>query len=1623
MSSHTFKLAASLALALSWLGISPGDATAQIISDSEPAPRCARTLTADVVALDQPFFWNRLGAMEPQGMIYALRRDVVSSSGSFGLQPGNVQLRSNKRPRPLVLRMNVGDCLRIEFENLLNPVRGNGSRKKQPNTRTASVHAVGLQLVSSMLDDGSYVGTNSNALVAPGQAAVYTYYGQKEGSHLIYSSGALVGGEGEGGSISSGLFGSINVEPRGSVWYRSQVTEQELSWAHGFSSQVGGHPVINYNATYPGSSPYSGVPILKMLNASNEIVHSDLTAIIAGPNNGRFSDGTYPDVEVYRDRNEPFREFTIIFHDEIGAVQAFPIFEDQQMEHTLHSVRDAFAINYGTGGIGAEILANRLGVGPMYDCVTCKYEEFFLSAWTVGDPAMVVDVPANATDSSGTLITGPKATVAHYPDDPSNVYHSYLNDHVKFRNLLAGSDDHHIFHLHAHQWLHTPNSDNSTYLDSQAIGQGASYTYEIAYDGSGNRNKTPGDSIFHCHFYPHFAQGMWAMWRVHDVFEGGTPLDEKGRPKKGSRAYPDAEILAGTPIPGLVPLPSKPMAPLPAAQVSINNGQVQVTGVGNPGFPFYIPAVAGQRPPGPPLDKIHDGGLPRHVVTAGTTTEVHTRLDFSKDIHKATALEIPEAGTVLENAAMTAHEQRQHATCLPDGTCDSIFNPIRFLYNGAARQPGAPLADPCIDDDGNPIGKPRTYKAANIQMDVIFNKEGWHFSQQRLLSLWDDVPDFLFGNRPPEPFFIRANTNDCVEYWHSNLVPAYYEQDDFEVRTPTDILGQHIHLVKFDVLASDGGANGWNYEDGTLSPEEVRHMITAINADGGIIASGGTQRKTLVAETHPVLGAGPGGDWIGAQTTVQRWFVDDVLNLQGTDRTLRTVFTHDHFGPSTHQQVGLYAGLVVEKEGSVWRHPESGAIFGTRDDGGPTGWRADIIETNPNCLGGELPPIYNSELDACVRSSYREFLLEYSDFQSAYWDGKPVNPPECPNHLTAPCPEAVSAADPGTMVLNYRNEPLALRVWDPTSNSQASGQAGDMSFAYSSQVNRALSSLNTQPPFYAPLTEGVRPRDPYTPLLPVYEDDPVQIRVLVGGFEEEHNFNIHGTKWLFEPSDPNSGFRSSQMMGISEHHEFVVPRLPSNFANKKAADYLYKPGASVDGQWNGLWGILRVYADALDADGLDELPTNRLDVQPEAESVQQFSNGICPNSAPRRTYDIVAVSAVSALPGGTLVYNSRSGYRGPLHDPTAILYVRQSDLDFQDRLLPSAPIEPLILRANAGDCLEVTLRNAVTTPVYDLPGDSKLPKLVKNFNADHVQPSENVGLHTQLLYHDITRSDGLNVGINPVQSVSPGQISTYQWYAGDVVFDTNTLSWNAIPMEFGAVPLSSSDPIKHTNKGLVGALIVEPQGSTWTLDPGTYASATVNPLGAKSFREFVLVYQDDINLRFKDGEMVPNLHVANNAAESGQNAFNYRTEPAWFRLGYPPQQDPQTTIDRTDLDVIWANSTVGGDPETPLFSAKAGSNVRFRVVHPGGHGQNHTFSLHGHTWQELPWVANSTRMGDNPLSEEMGFRDGLGPTGHWNFVLENGAGGLFGVPGDYMYRDLVPWYFASGLWGILRVEN
>jgi hypothetical protein len=1773
-------------------------------ADAKPAPagppppaQCQRTIKADVVAIPQPIMLNRLGAAIPDGLVFALKSDTVGGAGA--------QLRPDKRPRPLVLRANVGDCLMITFTNSIpsNKFTNTALAPAGTGTTEVSLHVQGVEWVTGSGDDGTFVGKNSSSLASaaaapspmPPQTQTYTLYAKEEGTFLMYTTGDM---SSEGIQLARGLFGALNVQPKGAEWYRSQVTADDLLLATynanrpdqvppgslncttptnctfklngktvkvlktpgGYLNTPDNHPLIDYNAVYPskrvdGSAVPAGVvgtPILKMLDAKLNIVHGDLTAIITGPHAGRFpganGDPNEPDPPcdaegtpapgldplfcrnpASPDRKQPYREITVIYHGGLGPLssQAFPVFNPDSPQNpnplfqTVVAGQDAFAINYGTGGIGAEIYANRIGVGPEGDCVDCKYEEFFLSSWSVGDPAMLVDVPANSNLQSPcnttasfnqppcggqrssqtppyTMQPTAKASVAFFPDDPSNVYHSYINDHVKFRILHGGRDVSHVHHQHAHQWLQSPNSDESSYLDSQMISPGASYTLEMVYNGSGNRNKVVGDSIFHCHFYPHFAAGMWALWRTHDTFESGTYVYPQGSAKAGqvvpgSRALPDGEIGAGTPTPAVVPLPTLPMAPLPGyaqiqhdvkvdgAQVGVG-GQVVVGGtcqrnringldviggcadgqtlngtvissqfdgtsmtgqfqpaagskIINPGFPYFIPGIAGARAPHPPLDfapdgqgGFLDGGLPRHVVTGGSiAVEKHTKTDWSKDLATMSAVQLPEEGTAVEKAAMAFFGQRCYPTFFPDGTpgsCPSsqssppqstmLKPPTGFILNGLPLGPqhGAPFADPAVDDNGKAVGTKRIYKGAAIQLNVVFNKKGWHFPQQRMLTLWEDVaPTFAYkfgspGGRQPEPLFFRGNSGDVIEYWHTNLVPNYYQLDDFQVRTPTDILGQHIHLVKFDVTASDGAANGFNYEDGTFSPEEVQDIHKALTAPGGSWTPCPGCTATLRPPQPPPaeICSGPqpppqcASDWLGAQTTIQRWYLDPQVDDSGVDRTIRTVFTHDHFGPSTHQQAGLYAGLLVEPKGSTWTSNDGTQTFGSRPDGGPTSWQARILTGN-------------------AADSYREFMLEFQDLQLAYQpaeivvSGKnpPINAPTTPNLISTGMDQATP--NPGTQSVNYTNEPIPWRV----------GQFKDLSYAYDNATAQAVDPVHNP--------------DPYTPLMRAYQNDNVQIRVLVGAHVFSHQFNLEGPTWFAEPSWKNSGYRSAQAMGLSEHFEllFKVPpssapstgrKCPDGMSQANCADYLYSPSLDDIGVSNGLWGLFRAYDPTKVANGVKPLPNNPVG------ATAPVAYATCPAAAFKRVYNVAAVTAQKALatqppPKAQIVFNSRGNLHDTLTNTLGVMYVLTDDLDKPNDpanavLRPGAPVEPLILRANAGDCIEVNLTNALdpSSAVFSQPFTWTPP-----FKGVPVQTkmSGYVGLHPQLLSYDGAQGSGQNVGWNSQgqqnQVVPFGKTVTYQWYAGKVDRDAGG-SLNYTPVEFGSLNLFPSDPVFQHINGLFGGMIVEPQGSTWKCGdaggltdcypssaappPKSRASATVTLPNQATFREFAVMTSDDIRI---------SPTVGGSVANSG--AINYRTEPWQFRY---------VGNGTKDFSCMLSNLLVNGDPQTPVFSAEVGDRVRFRMMHPFGTGTSQVFAISGHSWQRNPYANNSAAIGSNSLSQWLGSRDNYGSTDHADIVIDK-AGGAGGLAGDYLYSVFVFNQARQGSWGIFRVGH
>ena len=1194
---------------------------------------------------------------------------------------------------------------------------------------------------------------------------------------------------------------------------------------------------------------------------------------------------------------------------------------------------------------------------------------------------------------------------------------------------------------------------------------------------------------------------------------------------------------------------------------------------------------------------------------ARSLKEFHTRWDFSKDTAlrdkdgniipgagKLTAFQLPEEGTPVELAAMKEHATRTRPTVQPNG------EPANFILNGLPPTHGAPYADPGVNDQGNANVHRRRYQAAVFQLDTILNKKGWHYPQQRMISLWQDVKPTVDRTRPPEPLFFRTNTSDSIQFWHTNLLPSYYELDDFQVRTPTDIVGQHIHLVKFDVTASDGAGNGFNYEDGTFSPDEVQERIDSINATGGLFAFDKTtgfvkpapeeqEKLTLkkVKDYYPpadskFTGFDPNGvptwsnsnglsvfgeptghkdGWDGAQTTIQLWEVDSLLNNEGIDRTLRTVFSHDHFGPSTHQQAGLYAGMVVEPENSDWYLPK-GERMNTRQDGGPTSWHGYIVTEDP-------------------KDSYREFMLEFQDMQLAYAEGSPsktsaklfdpnlpvgISPSaafqlgqehnipslqtapllvgyaqdldqaklpgptpgtvplpgftgvfsqfgiplsdkatvqkgletekskdwiitEAPNQINAgtkyvvratkgpnntiekmvvftpditpgwasdsdgrsttdlalnaprndpdnarngpPFAQIVSQNQFGTYSLNYRNEPVPFLVREGT------GDQTDLALAFSSTIQRADARLNIQPDGKTagypktPLVPNAKGTDPYTPLLEAYVNDHVQIRTLVGAHTQAHAFQVHGVKWLYETDNTNSGWRNAQLMGLSEHFEmrFQVPGTvaphsdPLLTGTPAFADYFYSPSSDIVGLNNGLWGIMRVYGG--EVAGVKPLPNNSEPAgSGEIDLFQKGYEDAKSAGRPTREFDVTAVTA-NVLPNGKLVFNGRDPAR-QLATNAAVLYVRTADLA-GGKLKSGVPIEPLILRATAGEWIKVTLRNAFVandpalTTVQTLPYGTPFPSAA-------MKTSAKVGLHPQLVGYDTINANGMLVGFNPTDRlVAPGQQRDFYWYAGELKREEDG-TMQAKPIEFGATNLTSADPLLQPQFGMVGALIIEPEGSTWVEDANTRASADVKVAAGNNFREFVVIDQNMVaNSADPNGPLrklvpptekmffVPTGSVVGNVS----GAINYRSEP--FGLRGPPNRLPQPSPQGFSQAFSNTINDAQTDPVTPVFVAAAGTPVRFRLLVPSTVTSNAVstppvFMVPGHSWQEEPYIADSTKIGFNPLSATQGAVQG--GVGQKFDVLFPSAGGQNKIPGDYLYTTYQN-AGKAGTWGLFRV--
>lgn len=399
-----------------------------------------------------------------------------------------------------------------------------------------------------------------------------------------------------------------------------------------------------------------------------------------------------------------------------------------------------------------------------------------------------------------------------YGDPATFIPRAYKGDPSKFRLIHGGVLETHVFHLHTHQWRLEPDNPNSTIIDSISISPQESYTLDILH-GAGSLSGSIGDHIWHCHLYPHFHEGMWCLWRVFDRLETGKDVILENGDIIPAR-YPDGTII-------------KELKPLPDRKPPLKKDAC------HPGYPNFLNGKFKERAKQPPLGILNQEGRNKICPTP------MERANFTENFDRGALYTQP------------CSDKKDNCSCKKADVVFELFLlEAKLVYNNAGWN--------------DPYGR---FYVTKEQIERYTGCRVTNENKEKLAKKYVDGVESRCID--VEPLVIRANKGDCIEVRTTNFLPETLPETEFQLKTLTDNAGFHIHLVKFDVTASDGGANGYNYINSVFYGE----------------------------------------------TLVERYYANEELNA---------CFFHDHFNPNSHQQHGIFGALIIEPEGSKYYDPKTG---------------------------------------------------------------------------------------------------------------------------------------------------------------------------------------------------------------------------------------------------------------------------------------------------------------------------------------------------------------------------------------------------------------------------------------------------------------------------------------------------------------------------------------------------------------------------------------------------------------------------------------------------------------------------------------------------------------------------
>ncbi len=368
--------------------------------------------------------------------------------------------------------------------------------------------------------------------------------------------------------------------------------------------------------------------------------------------------------------------------------------------------------------------------------------------------------------------------------------------------------------------------------------------------------------------------------------------------------------------------------------------------------------------------------------------------------------------------------------------------------------------------------------------------------------------------------------------------------------------------------------------------------------------------------------------------------------------------------------------------------------------------------------------------------------------------------------------------------------------------------------------------------------------------------------------------------------------------------------------------------------------------------------------------------GACPAGAPLRHFDVQAIDVRITL--------NRFGD----NDPIGKMYVLSSRVaavraaggvaQGLDRASATTPIQPLVIRANEGDCVEIAYTNNATGGEF--------------------------GIHVDGLAYDIA-SSGDQVGLQPSSAPAPGGSTTYHYYVPN---DTTLEGAHYMRPRPGQPPRGRPRPVRIARRRAQGLDLARRGRPAARLGLGG-DDQPAQP--AKAFREYALLCHEIGNEQVepavgpydKNGVPLPTIDKHTGAYRPGSRAINYRSEPFMNRLDKNPDDSqsygsydtsatrrrrwraPTSATRRSSASCTPARRC--STSSTCTAAASAGASTRPPT-------RRSTTQKTGLDKSPKTQLSPSTRLDSQAT----------GPGESYNLEIEGGAGGVQQAAGDFLYH-------------------